>query len=273
MTKDQVAQSSERWDKAADFYERTAEPFTKQYSEAALRALPSLQGRRVLEVAAGTGVFAVAAAQVGGQVLATDFSQAMVTKLQAKLRPFQGAEARVMDGEALALADAQFDVAVSMFGVMMFANYEQGLRELVRVVRPGGRVLLGVWESPYGAGPNLLLKGLLEQAFPEVSVPAPPPGMLALQTPAGIKTALEAAGCRTVEVRRCEGAWTAPSVDQAMALMDELLDLCPVPLYGCLEGELRARLLTDLRQVLADSTRADGTVAVPAAAHLGVGFC
>ena len=81
------------WDSAAERYEKTAHPYTARYVEAALAHVPLTPASRVLDVAAGTGALALAAARTGAQVLATDFSPGMVARIAAKAVP--NVEARV----------------------------------------------------------------------------------------------------------------------------------------------------------------------------------
>lgn len=132
-------------------------------------------GERVLDVAAGTGALALEAAAGGARVLATDFSPGMVERLAARLGEggFDQAdsEARVMDGQALDLPDGGFDAAFSIFGVMLFPDWEAGLRELHRVVRPGGRVVMATWARAEGAGPAMLFAQAWREAFPDRDTP------------------------------------------------------------------------------------------------------
>lgn len=97
------------WTSVAADYERWAEPFTSQSARAALELAGGVaDGERVLDVAAGTGALSTPAAAAGAHVLATDFSSGMVARLHDRLSPFDGSEARAMDGQALALDDGAF---------------------------------------------------------------------------------------------------------------------------------------------------------------------
>ena len=71
----------------------------------------------------------------------------MVALLRERMQS-GGLSARVdvMDGQALDLPDAYFDAAASMFGLIFFPDLDAGMRELTRVTRPGGRVLVGAWD-------------------------------------------------------------------------------------------------------------------------------
>jgi len=109
--------SRDLWDAAAADYGAFAEPFTRQFAEAALHLAGGIQlGGRVLDAAAGTGALTLAAARAGARVLATDFSPGMVARLSGRLAEAglgPTASAQVMDGQALSLEDASFDAAFS----------------------------------------------------------------------------------------------------------------------------------------------------------------
>jgi demethylmenaquinone methyltransferase / 2-methoxy-6-polyprenyl-1,4-benzoquinol methylase len=105
-------------------------------------------GDRVLDVACGTGDLALAATAAGGRVTGIDFSTRMLERARRKSSAVEWLEA---DALALPFDDASFDVVTSGFGVRNLADLEAGLRELRRVLRPGGRI--GVLEitQPQGA--------------------------------------------------------------------------------------------------------------------------
>jgi SAM-dependent methyltransferase len=107
-------------------------------------------GQRVLDVAAGTGNAALAAARRGAAVIATDFVERLLAvaaqRAEAEGLPLQ---TRVADAERLPFADGEFDVALSTFGVMFAPDQERAAAELIRVCRPGGRIGLTCW-TPTG---------------------------------------------------------------------------------------------------------------------------
>jgi ubiquinone/menaquinone biosynthesis C-methylase UbiE len=107
-------------------------------------------GVRLLDVAAGTGALATAAARRGASVLAIDSSRGMVAFLARRAREegLSNLDARVMDGQKLDLPDASFDLACSVFGVMLIADHRAGLTEMRRVLVPGGSARLVVWAPP-----------------------------------------------------------------------------------------------------------------------------
>jgi demethylmenaquinone methyltransferase/2-methoxy-6-polyprenyl-1,4-benzoquinol methylase len=95
-------------------------------------------GSRALDVATGTGDLAIELASRGADVIGSDFSEGMLAKARLK------ADLRWEQADALALPydDATFDAATVGFGARNFGDLDRGLREMVRVVRPGGRVVV-----------------------------------------------------------------------------------------------------------------------------------
>ncbi len=121
LSPDQVPQG---WSSIASEYERAFEQFTAQFSSEALRQLQLKPGERVLDVATGTGSFSLPAARAGGDVLATDFAPGMIERLRQRIHHegLQNIRAEIMDGQALNLPDACFDVSASIVGVIFFPD-------------------------------------------------------------------------------------------------------------------------------------------------------
>ena len=138
------------WDLAADSYESLWEMQLAE-AQAELLALAALTpGEHVLDVACGTGLVTFDAYRTvgqGGRVLGTDISESMVEAAQRRTQEkgFSGVEFSRMDAENLNLPDAQFDVALCALGLMYVPEPEQAVREMRRVLRPGGRMALAVW--------------------------------------------------------------------------------------------------------------------------------
>ena len=120
-------------------------------------------GQCVLDVACGTGVLACAAADrvgSGGAVMGLDPSEEMLAVAKRKNDVI---EWRLGRAEALPLPDGSFDAVVSQFGFMFFEDKPAGLREMMRVLRPGGHLAVAVCDalehSPgYSAFVDLLLQ-------------------------------------------------------------------------------------------------------------------
>lgn len=111
-------------------------------AEAGLR-----EGDRVLDVACGTGALALAAAGVvgpSGSVVGLDASPEMLAVARRKPSRIDWLEGKA---EALPLPDAGFDAVVSQFGMMFFDDRPRALREMVRVLKPGGRLAVAVCDA------------------------------------------------------------------------------------------------------------------------------
>ena len=104
-------------------------------------------GDRVLDACCGTGDLAVEAERRGGRVVGLDFSNAMLERAALKSPTIEWVQ-----GDALALpfGDAAFDAATVGFGVRNLEDLERGLRELLRVLRPGGRLAVLELTRPHG---------------------------------------------------------------------------------------------------------------------------
>jgi SAM-dependent methyltransferase len=135
-----------------------------------VRATGVSAGERVLDVAAGTGNAAVPAARAGARVVASDLTPDLLENgREATAGLGLAIDWREADAEALPFADGEFDVALSCVGVMFAPHHQRAADELVRVVRPGGRVGLLSWTPG----------GFIGQLFATLRpfVPPPPPGV------------------------------------------------------------------------------------------------
>lgn len=241
----------DRWNDMARHYEETAHPFTALFAEAALDKVAVTPDTRLLDVATGTGALALAAARKGAQVLATDFSPGMVARVTAHGLP--NLEGRVMDGQALALPDAAFDLVFSVFGVMMFPDWRRGLSEMARVTRPGGRGVIATWQSE-GAATHLLLIQVTRALFPDRDwEPSLPPGLASLGDPQRLAAELVAAGFHDPEVQTIVHDYPLQ-----MAKLDELEQQFAMSEdWRVLDADDRAAVVAEIRR------RGDGRAVLP----------
>jgi demethylmenaquinone methyltransferase/2-methoxy-6-polyprenyl-1,4-benzoquinol methylase len=105
-------------------------------------------GDRVLDAACGTGDLALAALAAGGHVTGIDFSERMLERARRKSDAIDWVQGDVL---ALPFDDAAFDAATIGFGIRNVDDLDAGLRELARVVRPGGRLAVLEITRPRGA--------------------------------------------------------------------------------------------------------------------------
>jgi SAM-dependent methyltransferase len=116
-----------------------------------------------------------------------------------------------MDGMALALPEASFDAAISSFGVILFPDAGRGMREIARVLKPGGRVAVVAWTEPE----RYELAARLFAAIAAVRGPQPAPASLPAQLRFKEREAfsrlLSGAGLAVDSIVRVEEAWRLPS--------------------------------------------------------------
>lgn len=193
----------EAWDAIAADYADHVAPGEQELSAEALRCVGLAPGETFLDVAAGPGGLGLAAARLGATVLAIDWAPQMVARFEARIRTegLSTATARAMDAHALELDDDGYDVTGSQFGVMLVPDQALALREMVRVTRPGGRVLIVAYGIPEGFEALQFFIAALQSVVPEFEgLPDPPPLEFQVSDPEVLRARLEAAGLRAVHV-------------------------------------------------------------------------
>ena len=138
------------WNAGGVAYDLVSYAISDALAHAAQR-LAAGPGDHVLDIATGTGWSARNVARSGASVVGVDIA----AELLAAARKLSGAfpnkiDFQQADAEALPFADAAFDGVISTFGVMFAANQEEAAAEMVRVLRPGGRLVIASW-VPGGA--------------------------------------------------------------------------------------------------------------------------
>jgi SAM-dependent methyltransferase len=146
-----ATQSTERWQvdtTAAEVYEEMFVPaLFRDAAEHLVTEATLGSGERVLDIGCGTGIVArLAAARVGdtGSVVGLDLNEGMLA-VASRIAP--DVEWRQGDAASLPFPDDSFDVVLSQFALMFFTDRDRAIREMGRVVRPGGRILVAVWEG------------------------------------------------------------------------------------------------------------------------------
>ncbi len=196
-------ETSVAWDHIAPGYDRTNTPTQMWLGNEGLQRANIRSGMRFLDVAAGSGALSIPAARLGARVTAVDQSAVMLELLAARAHQ-EGLkiETHVMDGHALHFDDHTFDAAGSQFGVMLFPDMPRGIREMVRVVKPAGHVLMSVYGDPRRIDFLGFFVRAVQTVRPEFSGPPsdPPPLPFQLQDPRRLRAELEAAGLSDTQV-------------------------------------------------------------------------
>jgi SAM-dependent methyltransferase len=198
-----------QWDTPADFprvYEELNVPgFFQAFAEELLDRAHLSKGERLLDIATGTGIVlrqARARRPDLGRVVGLDLTPGMLAVARDRS---EGLDIEFVEGDALSLPfeDGSFDVVTCQQGLQFFPDREQALREVVRVLAPGGRAVVACWCEIDEAPGHLALAGALGRHFPEREAVARAPFSLADgDALAGL---LSGAGLTDVEVERVEG--------------------------------------------------------------------
>jgi ubiquinone/menaquinone biosynthesis C-methylase UbiE len=273
-TTEEHAASPEAWDAIAEGYDRYVAPQERDLATEALRLVGLAPGERFLDVAAGPGGLSLPAARLGAQVLATDWSAAMLERFKARVREegLSKAEGREMDCHALDLPDDTFDVTGSQFGVMLVPDQARALREMVRVTKPGGRVLLIAYGFPTELEFLQIFIAALKAVHPEFpGLPDdPPPLEFQVSDPALLRHRLTDAGLKDVRVERTA---ERPTFSSGREMWDWVLYGNPIPgvLVGNLTEEQRGRLHEVLDGMLRERAGRDGRATLTNRVNIGIG--
>jgi ubiquinone/menaquinone biosynthesis C-methylase UbiE len=273
-TKEEHAAPPEAWDAIAEGYDRYVAPQEVGVANEALRLVGLEAGEQFLDVAAGPGGLSLPAARLGAEVLATDWSRAMIERFEVRAdhEGLRNVEGRVMDCHALDLPDDSFDVTGSQFGVMLVPDQARALREMVRVTKPGGRVLLVAYGFPAELDFLQIFLGALTAVTPDFPGLAddPPPLEFQLADPEVLRQRLADAGLRDVRIERTA---ERPAFASGQEMWDWVYYGNPISdvILAAINEDQRARLREVLDGMLRERAGTDGRALLTNAVNVGVG--
>lgn len=250
---------------AAWAYERLhVNALFRQWAEPVLDAAAVTTGNSVLDVACGTGIVARSArSRVGpdGAVTGLDIDPGMLAvadTIEPGVRWIEG------DAVQLPFPSDSFDSVVSQFGLMFFPEPVQAIREMLRCVKPGGRVVVAVWDAldrsqAYPASVDLLNRRAGAAAAAALRAP------FVMGDVGKLRELFEQAGAATISIRTQHRIATFPSV-RSMVEADLRGWL---PLMGVfLEDTLIESVLSEAETALSEYVALDGTMVFDAPAHI-----
>jgi SAM-dependent methyltransferase len=193
------------WGAAAQDWTTYQEPAFLPLWEDALQAVNARKGMKILDAGCGAGGASVEADKLGCEVIGVDASAALLEVARERLPTARFHEA---DIESLPFGDSEFDAAIGVNSVLYAADVAQAMRELARVTRSGGRIVITNWGKPEDCEVRDVLDavvGLLPFK--------PPRGPFWLSTPGKIESLLEDAGLSVVERGETRCDFTYPGFE------------------------------------------------------------
>jgi SAM-dependent methyltransferase len=265
------AEMLERWGRAAAGWGKRAQrvrEFGLPVSAWMLDHARLQPGLRVLELAAGPGETGFLAAELirpGGSVVCSDATDEMleVARARASELGIENVEFKRIELEWIDLETASVDVVLCKWGLMFAVDPEAALREVRRVLRPGGAVALAVWDEP-PANPwaTITTRALVELGH--TTQPDPDaPGMFALAPPGLLQNLLQNAGFLEVVVDSVEPPRGFDSVDEYIAETDDLSSMFG-DVFDALSDEQRAQVVQRVAELAQPYVGTDGVLRFPA---------
>lgn len=260
---DSWEQASAGWARQADGVREFGLPVARWMIEHA-----ELQpGQRLLELAAGPGDVGFMAAErirPGGTLISSDAAEGMVelARTRAAEQGIEGVEFRQLQLEWIDMETATVDAVLCRWGVMLTVDPAAALQECRRVLRPGGRVALAVWDvpeaNPWATIPQdgLVSRGLLEPPAPGAA------GMFSLAAPGRLADLLAEAGFVEITV---EPVTVTKVYDQPIAWLSETVDCSQMfgRAWRAFDDERRREVRAEFESAAREFTGPDGTIRIP----------
>jgi ubiquinone/menaquinone biosynthesis C-methylase UbiE len=268
----QRAENAERWDRASTGWGKRADEirqFGMPVSAWMIEHAALQPGQRVLELAAGpgdTGFLAAELIKPGGTLVCSDASEGMldVARARAAAQGIDNVEFAQLELEWIDLPAASVDTILCRWGIMLTVDPSAAVREMRRVLKPGGTVAVAVWDeaakNPWATIPGRAMIKLGHTQPPDPNAP----GMFALAPAERLQTLLEDAGFVEVTVDSAEVSRQEADVD---AFIAESLDCSAIfaAEFRALSEEDQGAVRAEIAEAAVPFTQADGTIRFPGA--------
>jgi SAM-dependent methyltransferase len=264
------AQQRERWQTAAAGWDKRADEVRDHGMPVSMWMIQQLAlqpGQRVLELAAGpgdTGLLAAELVRPGGTLISSDGSEAMLEIARARARQMgiDNVEFAQLELEWIDLETGSVDAVLCRWAVMLVVDPEAAAREMRRVLRPGGRVALAVWDEPE-ANPwaTIPRRALDARGYGRPAQPGAP-DMFALAAPGAVEELLESAGFTEVLVESIDLHRTYARVADFLA---ETMDLSQVfaETYRALGDSEQQAVVDEIESLAVPFASPDGSTTFP----------
>ena len=223
-------QQKETWNKFSPGWKKwddLAMEFMKPVGDEIIRMLKLKGNELILDVAAGTGEpgLTIAAMLTGGKVIVTDLAEGMleVAKENAMKRGIKNFETKACDVCELPFADNTFDAISCRFGFMFFPDMLLAAKEMVRVLKPGGRIATAVWIVPEK---NFWITATMGPLNKNMQLPPPPlgaPGIFRCAKDGLIADLFRQAGLKNSSETEVNGKLNTGTIDVYWNFMTEVV--------------------------------------------------
>lgn len=264
------AENLRRWERAAAGWGRRADAMRGNALAVSTWMIDYLElqpGHEVLELAAGpgdTGFLAAELIRPGGRLICSDAAEAMleIARARAAAQGLDNVEFKRLELEWIDLPTATADAILCRWGVMLIPDPAAAMHEARRVVRPGGRIALAVWDerahNPWATIPGRAMVELGHTSPPDPNAP----GMFALAPSGRLAELIEGAGFVEVLVDAVDLERRYDSVD---TYLEETVDLSGVFMdaFGKLDESERDEVKGRIASLATEFTAGDGTIRLP----------
>ena len=201
--------------------------FLQAQADAIIESLDLSPNSRVLDIATGTGEPGLTMASIvsGGSVTAVDLSEGMlaIAEKKARLKGLLNFTTQVADVSVLPFEDDSFDAISCRLGFMFFPDMQLAAREILRVLKPGGKIAVTVWGEP---SKNLWVTAMMGAIKKNIELPVPPPGapgMFRCSQPGFITQLFREAGLSGCNESEINGEMLCSSTDEYWTFMNDVV--------------------------------------------------
>ena len=242
----------------------------KPMGDEIIRSINPRGAEVVLDIAAGTGEpgLTIATMLKGGKVVITDLSEAMleIARENALKRDIKNIETRVCDVCALPFADNTFDAISCRLGFMFFPDMLLAAKEMVRVLKPGGKIATSVWNVLEN---NFWITAILETISRHMDLPAPlpgAPGMFRCAKEGLISDLFLEAGLKNIKQKEITAKMQFKTADIYWDMMTEVITLVVLALNNA-EDDIKENIRKEVYHLL-DQKYPDGNILMDSSALL-----